>query len=160
MPRERPSAPPFEADDLGRSLERYLASGLIFMLVLIGGFFAYKAREPALRRDATAEQTRSYVTIGTKLFARDCASCHGKRAIGGSAPTLDAKEFLGETTDAQIRALVAVGVAGTDMPAWGIDFGGNFTDEQVNQLVAYLRSLAPHAPSVPGWREGRTAASS
>ena len=43
------------------------------------------------------------------------------------------------------------------MPAWSLDFGGTLTDEQVQQVVTYLRSLAPHAPSVPDWRNSGTA---
>ena len=50
------------------------------------------------------------------------------------------------------------GVSGTEMPAWGLDYGGTFTDEQVRQVVTYLRSLEPTAPSVPGWRQGDKAA--
>lgn len=155
MPRERPTPPPFEPADLERSLDRYLAAGLVFMLVLIAGFGVYRAREPHLRKEAAAAQEVSYRQIGTKLFADSCASCHGKGATGGSAPVLDAQEFLKTTTDQQIENLVAGGVPGTDMPAWGLDFGGTLTDEQVRQIATYLRSLQPTAPSVPTWRRGR-----
>ena len=41
------------------------------------------------------------------------------------------------------------------MPAWGLEFGGTLTDEQIHQLTTYLRSLDPTAPSVPDWRSGR-----
>ena len=155
MPRERPAPPPFEPAELERSLDRYLICGLVFMVVLIAGFIAYRVREPSLRREAAAEQLTSYRDIGTNLFATNCATCHGKGAIGGSAPVLNSKEFLKNTTDAQIKALVAGGVSGTDMPAWSLDFGGTLTDEQVNQITTYLRSLEPNAPSVPNWRQGR-----
>jgi mono/diheme cytochrome c family protein len=155
VPRERPTPPPFESAELERSLDRYLACGLVFMLVLIAGFVAYRVREPTLRSDAAAEQATSYREIGTQLFATNCASCHGKGAVGGSAPTLDAKEFLKVTSDAQIRSLVAGGVSGTDMPAWSLEFGGTLTDEQILQITTYLRSLEPSAPSVPDFRKGR-----
>ena len=42
------------------------------------------------------------------------------------------------------------------MPAWSLDYGGTLTDEQVTQIVTYLRSLEPNAPSVPDWRSGAT----
>ncbi len=155
MPRERPTPPPFEPAELERSLDRYLACGLVFMLVLIIGFVAYRVREPTLRADAAAEQQTSYTEIGTQLFATNCSSCHGKGAVGGSAPTLNAKEFLKGTTDAQIRSLIAGGVSGTDMPAWSLEFGGTLTDEQVLQITTYLRSLEPNAPSVPDFRKGK-----
>lgn len=155
MPRERPAPPPFEPVELERSLDRYLVAGLVFMLVLVGGFIAYRVREPTLRHDAAAAQQTSYRAIGTQLFANNCSSCHGKDATGGSAPTLNSKEFLASTTDAQIHTLIAGGVSGTDMPAWSLEFGGTLTDEQVNQLTTYLRSLEPNAPSVPNWRAGK-----
>jgi len=154
MPRERPTPPPFEPVELERSLDRYLMWGLAFMVVLIAGFIAYRVREPTLRKDASAAQEASYREIGAELFATNCSSCHGKEATGGSAPVLNAKEFLKGTTDDQIRALVAGGISGTDMPAWSLAFGGTLTDEQVLQITTYLRSLEPNAPSVPSWRAG------
>ncbi|HEY5154230.1 MAG TPA: cytochrome c, partial [Acidimicrobiales bacterium] len=115
----------------------------------------YKVREPNLRKDAAAEQLTTYTEIGSQLFESNCASCHGKGAVGGSAPTLDAKEFLKSTTDGQIQNVIAGGVSGSDMPAWSLAYGGTMTDEQVRQLSTYLRSLQPDAPSVPAWRQGK-----
>jgi mono/diheme cytochrome c family protein len=155
MPRERPVPPPFEPVDLERSLDRYLIWGLAFMVVLVAGFIAYRVREPTLRADAAAAQEASYREIGTQLFATNCSSCHGKGATGGSAPVLDAKEFLKSTTDNQIRALIAGGISGTDMSPWSVEFGGTLTDEQIRQITTYLRSLEAGAPSVPDWRKGR-----
>lgn len=155
MPRDRATPPPFEPAALERSLDRYLIWGIVFMVVLVGGFVAYKVREPTLRKDAAAAQQASYRDIGTQLFATNCSSCHGKGAVGGSAPVLDSKEFLKGTTDAQINNLIASGVPGTEMPAWSLAFAGTLTDEQIRQITTYLRSLEPHAPSVPGWRQGR-----
>ncbi|MBK5287494.1 MAG: c-type cytochrome [Acidimicrobiia bacterium] len=156
MPRDAPHPPPFEPVELERSLDRYLVWGLVFMVVLVAGFIAYRVREPGLRRDALRSQTTSYIAVGHTLYRASCSECHGKQAEGGSAPTLDAKEFLKSTTDAQMQFLIAGGVSGSDMPAWSLDYGGTMTDEQVRQIVTYLRSLEPHAPSVPGWREGKS----
>jgi mono/diheme cytochrome c family protein len=158
MPRERPQPPPFEPEWLERSLDRYLAWGLVFIALLLVGFVAYRVREPTLRHDALRSQTASYTDIGRRLFAANCAQCHGSDAAGGgSAPTLNSQEFLKSTSDDQIFALVSGGVSGTEMPAWSLDYGGTMTAEQVRQLVTYLRSLEPKAPSIPSWRQGDTA---
>ena len=158
MPRDRPNPPPFEPEWLERSLNRYLAWGLVFMVLLLVGFAAYRVREPGLRRSATRAQTTSYTAIGHQIFSANCAQCHGNNAAGGgSAPTLNSSQFLKNTSDAQIFALVTGGVSGTAMPAWSLDYGGTFTDEQVRQVATYLRSLEPRAPSVPGWRQGTKA---
>jgi mono/diheme cytochrome c family protein len=154
VPRDRPTPPPFEPADLQRSLDRYLIWGLIFMIVLIAGFVAYRVREPTLRADATRAQQTAYRDIGSQLFATNCSSCHGKGAVGGSAPVLNSQQFLKGTTDAQINNLIASGVPGTEMPAWSLAFGGTLTDEQIRQITTYLRSLEPNAPSVPTWRQG------
>jgi mono/diheme cytochrome c family protein len=127
------------------------------MVLLLVGFAAYRVREPGLRRSATRAQTTSYTAIGHQIFSANCAQCHGNNATGGSAPTLDSSQFLKNTSDAQIFALVTGGVSGTEMPAWSLDYGGTFTDEQVRQVVTYLRSLEPRAPSVPSWRQGTQA---
>ena len=154
MPRDRPTPPPFEPAALERSLDRYLIAGLFFMVVLIGGFVAYRVREPTLRADAARAQQISYRDIGTQLFSTNCSSCHGKGAVGGCAPVLNAQEFLKSTTDAQINSLIASGVPGTDMPPWSLAFAGTLTDEQIRELTTYLRSLEANAPSVPSWRKG------
>ena len=154
MPRDRPTPPPFEPADLERSLDRYLVAGIIFMAVLVIGFAVYRVREPTLRADAATAQQRSYRDLGTQLFATNCSSCHGKGAVGGSAPVLNSQEFLKNTTDAQIANLIAGGVPGTEMPAWSLAFSGTLTDEQIRQITTYLRSLEPNAPSVPTWRQG------
>jgi mono/diheme cytochrome c family protein len=159
MPRERPHPPPFEPLWLERSLNRYLAVGLVFMILLIVGFVAYRVREPGLRKDALRAQTTSYTDIGRKLFSANCAQCHGSNAAGGgSAPTLNSSQFLKSTSNNQIAALVSGGVSGTEMPAWSLDYGGTFTDEQVQQVITYLRSLESRAPSIPTWRQGTKAA--
>ena len=156
MPRDRPNPPPFEPAELERSLDRYLMAGLVFMAVLIAGFIVYRAREPTLRAHAAVQQEQDYRAIGGQLFATNCAGCHGKGANGGSAPVLNAKEFLKSVSDSQIENLVGGGISGTEMPAWSLAFGGTLTDEQIVQVTTYLRSLEATAPSVPNWRQGHS----
>ncbi len=160
MPRERPKPPPFEPEWLDRSLNRYMFWGLVFMLVLLAGFIAYRVREPTLRADALKEQNTSYRAIGAQLFSENCAQCHGKNAAGGgSAPTLNSKQFLKATGDDQIRSVISTGVPGSAMQAWALDYGGTLTDEQVREVVTYLRSLETNAPSIPQWRTSAKAGS-
>ncbi len=155
MPKERLTPPRFEPAALERSLNRYLAVGLVFMAVLIAGFIVYRARESSLRNDAKTAQLASYRAIGAQLFATNCSGCHGQGATGGTAPVLDSQQFLKGTTDDQIGNLISSGVPGTEMPAWNVAFSGTLTDEQIRQLTTYLRALEPSAPSVPTWRQGK-----
>ena len=70
VPRERPQPPPFEPRWLERSLNRYLAWGLVFMVLLLAGFVTYRVREPGLRKDAKRAQTTSYTAIGQPALRR------------------------------------------------------------------------------------------
>ena len=155
MSPQPPRPPAFESAALQRSLDRYYTWGLVFMAVLIVAFPLYRLREPSLRRDALHEQQVTYTALGSDLFAQSCAQCHGDQAIGGSAPTLNAQEFLASATDDQMQLIIQGGITGTAMSGWSIDFGGPITDEQILEIVTYLRSLEPDAPSVPDWRSGR-----
>ena len=154
-PREDPEH--FEPAWLERSLDRYYTAGLVFMFVLAVAFPLYRLREPDLRSEARSEQATEYQRIGDALFSQSCASCHGANATGGSAPTLNSKQFLSVTTDSQAALIVTGGVPGSSMSAWSQDYGGPLTAEQIRQLVTYLRSLEPNAPSVPDWRTGAKA---
>ena len=158
MPRERPQPPPFEPESLERSLDRYL-------------FVGPRLHAPARRGLRRVPGARAAAAQGGRESSRPLVSQHrpascspraapnatAKDGDGGSAPTLNAKQFLKSATDEQIRSLIAGGVSGTDMPAWSQDYGGTLTDEQVRQIVTYLRSFEPHAPSVPDWRQGKSA---
>lgn len=151
---------PTRSDDpaLERSLDRQLALGLLFAVLLFAGFPLYSIREPARLAQAAKEQHDTYARLGADQFSLHCASCHGVEGGGGaSAPTLRARELLSTVSNTQLRWLVAGGSPGTVMSPYHIDFGGPFTDQHVEQVVTYLRSLEADAVSVPGWKTGAPA---
>lgn len=89
------------------------------------------------------------VARGAHLFDIACASCHGAEGYGTQmAPALNNTLFLSETSDAAMRQIIAMGINGTVMPGWG----GRFSDAQINDLIAYLRSQEADAPLIT---EGR-----
>lgn len=145
---------------LEASLDRWYAWGAAFMAVLALSFPAYRWREPRLRAAALREQHVEYARLGAELFGRHCVACHGVDGTGnGVAPTLYASEFLASATDPQLTWLISGGVPGTVMTGWSLDQGGPFTDQQVLQVVTYLRTWEKTAPSVPAWRTGAHAPS-
>jgi len=156
MPK-KPEPKHFEPAWLERSLDRYYTAGIVFMFVLVVSFPLYRILEPDLRAKAKTEQDSEYKRTGYTLFNQGCASCHGTNATGGSAPTLNSKQFLSASTDSQTALIIAAGMPGTAMSAWSQDHGGPLTDQQIRQLVTYLRSLEPNAPSIPAWRTGASA---
>jgi len=51
-----------------------------------------------------------------------------------------------------IAALVTHGVPGTEMVAYGLDFGGPLSSTQIRAVSSYLRSLEEDAAANPLWR--------
>ncbi len=85
------------------------------------------------------------IADGQALYQIACKTCHGTDAYGTRmAPALNNAIFLSETPDAAIYQIIAGGVPGTMMPAWG----GRLTDYDTQVLVAYLRSLEQQAPQI------------
>jgi cytochrome c oxidase cbb3-type subunit 3 len=74
------------------------------------------------------------------LYARNCAGCHGADGKGGAAIGLGNPVYLAIADDATIRRVTAAGVPGTAMPAFSQNSGGMLTDDQVNVIVAGIRS--------------------
>jgi mono/diheme cytochrome c family protein len=80
-------------------------------------------------------------TVGGQIFQTNCAACHGARAEGGVGPALRANKFIQGSNDATVFATIAKGRPGTAMPAWLQANGGSLTQDQINNVIAYLRTL-------------------
>jgi mono/diheme cytochrome c family protein len=94
---------------------------------------------------APLDMSPEAIVTGQRLFAILCQSCHGVDGYGSPmAPALNNQLFLSQTPDTAIQQIIAMGVSGTVMPAWG----GRLTDADIAALTAYLRSLAPTAPVI------------
>jgi mono/diheme cytochrome c family protein len=135
-----------------RSLVRWQAAGIFVFVVLVASFPVYKAVEGPRRHRASVARQNALVTTGRQLWGLNCASCHGARGQGVSAPALNSKQFLSGISDDQMHRIVASGITGTPMPAWWNEFGGPLTDDQIAAVVAYVRSWQKTAPSRPDWR--------
>jgi len=138
--------------DLRRSTRRWQVAGIWVFLVLVFSFPVYKLTEDNRLNDALASQDQAQIAAGSQLWSLNCAECHGKMGQGITAPALNSKEFLSSVTDEQIHGIIAGGIPGSAMPAWLADYGGPLTQQQIDALVAYLRSWEATAPSVPNWR--------
>lgn len=81
---------------------------------------------------------------GAELYLQYCKSCHGDQATRGEGPHLANAQFLSTASDAFIKHAIAQGRPKTRMLA----FGTVMTDEQMNDVVAYVRALGSAAPQV------------
>jgi mono/diheme cytochrome c family protein len=125
---------------------RHVAVSLVFTVAILAAFQVYLLREP--QRIAAVEQAdkAQAVSAGQALFTRNCTTCHGDNGEGDDGPSLNDKQFLNTTSDATIFSIISSGVPGTKMPSWNQSHGGPLTDEDVSQLVAFVRAWEPNAP--------------
>jgi cbb3-type cytochrome c oxidase subunit III len=124
----------------------HLAAACVFTLAILATFQIYIFREPARTRNDLAYDKAQAVQAGQTLFSKSCAPCHGSEGEGDVGPALNDKQFLNTTADDTIFSLISSGVPGTEMPAWNQSHGGPLTDEDVTQLVAFVRAWEPNAP--------------
>lgn len=123
-----------------------IALGLTLTILVV--FQIYVVREPTRIQEQAAADHAAMIAGGEVLYAENCASCHGENGQGANGPALNSRELLGLISDEALFSLTRTGVPGTGMPAWGQAFGGPITDEQVEQLVVYIRAWEPDAPEV------------
>jgi cytochrome c oxidase cbb3-type subunit 2 len=102
------------------------------------------------------------VARGRKLFADNCAVCHGEEGEGveGVAPSLVDEVFLGETGDMPDAAYFALISSGSDAkesigrkgdPNGGMQaFAGPMTKDDIWSLVSFIRSKQKHESAEHG----------
>jgi mono/diheme cytochrome c family protein len=75
---------------------------------------------------------------GAELFAQTCAGCHGANRL---APTLSNPTFQKTAGADFIARTIKNGRADAAMPAFQRPGADGLTDDEVRDLVAYVRSL-------------------
>ena len=81
-------------------------------------------------------QNKADVDTGKLLFRGVCAECHGAGGAGGDAPSLNRAKLVHAPTDVALVAILQNGIPNTAMPRVR-----RFSEAEVRQLVAYVRSL-------------------
>jgi mono/diheme cytochrome c family protein len=76
---------------------------------------------------------------GARLYAENCAVCHGASGEGRVGATL-AQNWPSIRPDLQIRATIEHGIPGSPMPAWSEANGGPLSGAEIDALVAYILS--------------------
>jgi len=79
------------------------------------------------------------IQAGRLLYAEHCSKCHGENAEGGKKrPSLRSPRVQSEATEGDVHWLLVNGNLRAGMPSWS-----KLPDQQLWQLVSYLRSLKP-----------------
>ena len=145
-------------------LERYMAWGLAFTAFFAVMLPAIWLRESTRQTQKTQADFVATYERGEQLFVENCSRCHGQDAEGGGAPsTYDAEDswpapnlttLVKRYEDAPIPDIreylvdtLHRGRPGTPMPAWGADYGGPLTDQQIEDIADWI--LANQKAEIP-----------
>ena len=85
---------------------------------------------------------------GANTYDQNCAMCHGLNGEGRIGAPL-AKDWPSIRPDLAIKATIERGIQGSAMPAWGQANGGPLSEEEVNNLVAYILTWSTPANPPP-----------
>ncbi len=95
-----------------------------------------QSQQPTAGTPAVAADPAAQRAAGAKLFAENCAVCHGAAGEGGIGPALTAAEFRYGKEAAAVQDSITAGRPG-GMPA----FGSQFSAEQIDALVSHVLAL-------------------
>jgi mono/diheme cytochrome c family protein len=120
-------------------------------LVIVASIVVVYLLNESNRREAAAERhTEISIDRGAHTYVEFCLSCHGAEGLAGEGrqgvplntpANMSTDLVLGAEREAIIREVIERG-RGEIMPAWAIDQGGPFNDEQINDLVTMIRNGA------------------
>src|SRR5271169_1893928 len=122
----------------------FIVAQVVFSLLMTATGLHADDRNP-LAGDAKAAKAGEYE------FRINCALCHGLGARGGGrGPDLTRAQKKHTHSDADMFQVISNGIPGTAMPANGTNGQGvGMTDEEIWQIIAYIRSQEVKAPSQP-----------
>lgn len=148
--------PAYSDEELERTvLERYMQWGLVLTVGLALFFPIYWLNESRRLNSETQDFFVEAVVRGEEEYQANCAQCHAPNLAGGAAPSpygdaawpapalnniatryaenrnvTDIRDFIIETLQR--------GRPGTPMPTWGAAYGGPMTDQQIEDITAYI----------------------
>jgi mono/diheme cytochrome c family protein len=164
-----PNRKPYFDDEVleGRRLERVQLYGVLLLVVIVIGLPLYWVFEPSRQAGARDGVENRLAHWGSLIFAPtgdnpsafNCAGCHGgMNATGGVAPYTVTDPTTGEVKsvewlapalntvlyrfdESEVRYIITYGRPGSPMSAWGLDGGGPMNAQQIETLIAYLKSI-------------------
>jgi mono/diheme cytochrome c family protein len=98
-----------------------------------------------IAQGSAQEDNQKQIEEGARLYAENCAVCHGPDGKGRIGATL-AKNWPSIRPDLRVKETIQRGVSGSPMPAWGQEYGGPLSDAQVDALVAFILSWETGGP--------------
>lgn len=149
----------------GSRLERMQVLGVLLLLTMVIGLPLYWAFEPSRQAGAVSGKEERFRWWGEQLFETtanggfNCAGCHGGMEGGGNvAPYAVTDVKTGEVTavnwyapalntvfyrfsQEEVRFILNYGRPFSPMSAWGAPGGGPMTEQNIETLLVYLKSI-------------------
>jgi mono/diheme cytochrome c family protein len=149
----------------GRRLELMQLLGVLLLVVIVIGLPLYWMFEPSRQAGATEGRDNRFVSWGAGLFDTtenggfNCAGCHGGMNGGGGAaaynitdPATGEVEAVSWAAPAvntvfyrfdedEVRFILVYGRPFSPMSPWGLEGGGPMNDQQIDTLIAYMKSI-------------------
>ena len=116
--------------------------GLILTLIIVIFIPVYWAMEPGRQEAARLRQETEAAERGAGLYSSACATCHGAQGEGVVGPALRGTQL----DDKTLQKFIARGVPGTAMPAWDKEDGGPFHQQQITDLVTFIKNWESAPP--------------
>ncbi len=158
--------PYFSDDELETTkLDRSLLSGLVLLGVIGIALPLYWLGEPGRQEGLVENTIELWTEDGAEAYEESCSSCHGGGGAGGVAAfaisDADTGDFVASVewvapsltsvltrfSEEEVLYTLNFGRNGV-MPAWGAPGGGPLTEQQLEILVVYMRSIQKDADAV------------
>jgi len=142
-----------------KRLDLALGSSLVLLTITAITLPLYWLGEPGRHEGRDVDTARIFTNRGEDIYVNgaQCVSCHGSEGSGGSVSTAITTEdgdfvaqvswkapalntLLSRFTEDEVVHTLNFGRNGV-MPAWGGGGGGPLTDQQLEEIVYYIRSI-------------------
>lgn len=143
----------------GKRLDLNLGAALAMLTVIGVALPVYWLGEPGRHEGRVVDTDRIFGDRGGELYAEGagCIACHGAAGTGGAAPvalTDEAGNFVAQVnwkapalntllsrfSEDEVLHTLNYGRNGV-MPAWGAPGGGPLTEQQLEELIFYMRRI-------------------
>ncbi len=142
MARNRAQSPEVEAGSRQWMADRsWRGCTIVFALLMVLSMLVF-AQQPTFRNAPASSsamknpyaQSSAAADAGKKLYAHDCAQCHGKNLQGmGPAPALDSASVR-NAKPGELFWFITTGKLESGMPGWG-----NLPKNQRWEIVSFLQ---------------------
>jgi len=123
------------------SLLMIIATALLISLLTVN--------QQQQQASASAQLYQTRLQTAAARYATYCALCHGLLGQGINGPALNNNPDVSKLTDDDLTRIISGGIADPNnpksllMPAWLQAYGGPLTEQDISDLVAFIRSSDP-----------------